>query len=129
ELGQARLLTDRWPAERPYRPLAESVAIPVPGRWYGISLLELGESLYDLIKGTFDQSFDAWTIANLPIGFFAASSKLNADVISISPGQFYPVPGNPRETIYLPTWPHRDQSTALGVIQMAYQVFERTGAK
>lgn len=127
-LCEARLLTERWPAERPYRPLAEAIAVPVPGRWYGISYLELGEALYDLMKGTFDQSFDAWTIANLPSGFFAASSKLNAEVITWAPGQFYPVPGNPRETIYIPAWPQRDQSTALGIIGMAFQFFERVMA-
>ncbi|MDP3766667.1 MAG: hypothetical protein Q8S13_01510, partial [Dehalococcoidia bacterium] len=128
-LCEARLLTERWPAKKPYRPLAEACPIPVPGRWYGISLLELGESMYDLIKGTFDQSFDAWTIANLPIGFYGASSKLNTDIVKIRPGSFYPVPGNPRETLYIPTFPQRDQSTALGIIGLGMQLFQQALAQ
>lgn len=130
-LCAARRLQEQWPAPRAYRPLAEAICIPVPGRWYGISLLELGEALSDLMKGTFDQSFDAWTIANLPSGFYAASSKLSADIIQWAPGQFYPVPGNPRETIYIPQWPQRDQQTALGIVNLAWGFFERvmgTGA-
>lgn len=124
-LLEARRLTERWPADRPYRPLAEAVAIPVPGRFYGISLLELGEHLYDLMKATFDQSFDAWTIANIPSGFYAASSKINADIIQWTPGQFYPVPGSPRENIYIPQWPQQNQQTALGILNLAYGFLER----
>lgn len=124
-LCEGRLLTERWPAARPYRPLAEWCPIPVKDRWYGISLLELGESLYDLVKGTFDQSFDAWTIGNLPFFFYSASSKLNADILSIAPGQGTPVPGNPKETVYFPTLSQRDQSTAMGIIGLGVQFFER----
>lgn len=127
-LCEGRLLTELWPSARPYRPLAEAIAIPVPGRWYGISLLELGEALYDLIKGTFDQSYDSWTFANIPSGFFAASSKMNQDIIRWAPGQLYPVPGNPRETMYFPTLPQRDQTAALGIINLAFQFFERVMA-
>lgn len=124
ELCEARLLTERWPAIKPYRPLAEWCPLPVKDRWYGISLLELGEALYDLVKGTFDQAFDSWTVGNLPFFFYGAGSKLNTDVLSIAPGQGVPVPGNPRETILFPNLPQRDQSGALGIIGLAMRFYE-----
>ena len=123
-LCEARLLTERWPALKPYRPLAEWCPIPTKDRWYGISLLELGESLYDLIKGTFDQAFDAWTVGNIPFFFYGAGSKLATDVLSVAPGQGIPVPGNPRETILFPNLPQRDQSGALGIIGLAMRFYE-----
>ena len=123
-LCEARRLTERWPALKPYRPIAEWCPIPVKDRWYGISLFELGEALYDLVKGTFDQAYDAWTIGNLPFFFYGAGSKLNTDVLSIAPGQGTPVPGNPRETILFPNLPQRDQSGALGIIGLAMRFYE-----
>lgn len=128
-LCEARRLTDRWPASTPYRPLAEWCPIPVKDRWYGISMLELGEPLYDLVKGTFDQMFDGWTIATLPFFFYGASSKLNTDVIQIAPGQGYPVPGNPRETLMFPNMPQRDLSGGLGIIGLAMQFVQQLFAQ
>lgn len=124
-LCEARLLTEKWPSERPYRPLAEAIAIPVPGRWYGISVLELGESMHDLIKGTFDQSFDGWTMATLPWFMYSASSKLDPDITTIAPGQGVRTPGNPKDTVLFPNMPQRDVSGALGIIGLANQFFER----
>ena len=124
-LLEARRLTDRWPAVRPYRPLAEACAIPVPGRYYGIGLLELGEPLYDLIKGTFDQAYDSASLSNLPFGFYAAGSKMMTEVIRMAPGELYPVPGSPKETLWFPNLPTRDQSWAFQVIGLANQFFER----
>lgn len=123
-LCEARLTTDRWPAVKPYRPLAEWCPIPVKDRWYGISMLELGESLYDLIKGTFDQSYDGWSVANLPFFFYGAGSKLNTNILNVAPAQGIPVPGNPRETLLFPNLPQRDQSGALGIISLGMRFYE-----
>lgn len=124
-LCQAHPLTELWPATRPYRPLAEAVCLPVPGRWYGISLLELGEALSDLIKTAFDQMYDYGSITTLPVFFYGASSKMNADLIRLAPGEGYPIPGNPRDTLYFPNWPQKDQSFFFQVITLAFSFLER----
>ena len=124
-LAEARRLTEKWPATRPYRPLAEACAIPVPGRYYGISLLELGEALYDLIKGTFDLSYDSAVVATIPWFFYAASAQFRAETIHLAPGEGYPVPGNPRETVWFPNLPARDQTWAFNLIGLALSFFDR----
>ena len=124
-LAEARLLTEKWPATRPYRPLAEACAIPVPGSYYGISLLELGEALYDLIKGTFDLSYDSAVVAVMPWFFYAASAQFRAETIHLGPGEGYPVPGNPRETVWFPNLPARDQTWAFNLIGLSLGFFDR----
>lgn len=124
-LCEARLLTERWPATRPYRPLAEAIAIPVPGRWYGISFLELGEALYDLIKGTLDLAYDSAAVSNLPFFFYTATSAFRAETVRLAPGEGYPVPGDPRSTVYFPNLPTRDQTWAFNVIGLGVQFFEK----
>lgn len=124
-LAEARRLTEKWPAVRPYRPLAEACAIPVPGRYYGISLLELGEALYDLIKGTFDLSYDSAVVAAIPWFFYAASSQFRAETIHLAPGEGYPVPGDPRTTVWFPNLPQRDQTWAFNLIGLALGFFDR----
>lgn len=124
-LCEARLLTEKWPSVRPYRPLAEFIPIPVPGRWLGISLLELGESLYDLIKGTFDISFDSGVISNLPIFFYSLQSGLKGDPIKIAPGFGYGLPGRPQDTVWFPTLGTRDQTWAFRILALAMQIYER----
>ena len=128
-LCEARLLVERWPATRPYRPLADWCPLPVKDRWLGISLLELGEAIYDLVKGTFDQMYDGWTMATIPFFLYGASSKLSADILSIAPGQGSPVPGNPRETVLFPTLSQRDPAGALGIIGLALQFFQQLMAQ
>jgi hypothetical protein len=125
-LLDARRLTERWPATRPYRPFGEAVCLPVPGRYYGISLLELGEHLYDMIKGTLDQSYDANSIASLPFFFYSATAKLPADRMRLGPGEGFPVPGDPKAAVYFPAIPQRDQSTALQFVGLFTQYLEKT---
>lgn len=124
-LAEARRLTEKWSAVRPYRPLAEACAIPVPGRYYGISLLELGEALYDLIKGTFDLSYDSAVVAAIPWFFYAASTQFRAETIHLAPGEGYPVPGDPRTTVWFPNLPQRDQTWAFNLIGLALGFFDR----
>lgn len=124
-LCEARYLTEKWPATKPYRPLAECVPIPVPGRWYGISHLKLGENLYDLIKGSFDIAYDSASITNLPFFFYSASSAFRAEIMKMAPGHGYPVPGVPRETVYLPNFPAKDQSFFINVIGLGIQLYDR----
>ena len=130
-LVEARPLTEKWPVEPdelPYRPLAEACAIPVPGRWLGISYLELGEALYDLIKGTFDQVYDSATVANLPFFFYGASAGWRGETLSLEPGKGNPVPGNPKENIYIPTFPGANQQWGFSIIGLASGFFQQAMA-
>lgn len=125
KLCEARLLTEKWPAIRPYRPLAEACAITVPGRYYGISLLELGEAIYDLVKGTFDIAWDSAALSNLPWFFYAASAQFRAEIVNLAPGEGYPLPGNPRDTVWFPNLATRDQTWAFNVIGLAMGFYDR----
>ena len=126
ELLEGRRLVEKWPAVRPYRPLAEWCPIPVPDRWLGISLLELGESLYDLIKQCLDIGFDSGVLSNLPFGFYSAGSTLRQTTMSIQPGILQPVPGgDPRTSVYFPSMPAKDQTWAFNFIGLATQFFEK----
>lgn len=127
-LCESRLLTDRWPSVRPYRPLAEAIALPVPGRWYGISFLELGEALYDLIKGTLDMAYDSAATSNLPFFFYTANAAFRAETVRLAPGEGYPVPGDPRTTVYFPQMQGRDQGWAFSVISLAMQMHQQLTA-
>ena len=124
-LCEGRYLTERWPAERPYRPLAEWCPIPVKGRWYGISFPELMESIYDFVKGILDQAIDGWTMATGGWFLYGQSSKMNADVIKVAPFQGIPVPGNPKETVFWPNLPQRDVTGALGIVGMSMQILDQ----
>ena len=127
-LCEARLLTDKWPVdpdEPPYRPLAEACAIPVPHRYYGISLLELGEALQDLVKGTFDQAYDAATISNMPFFLYSSQAGWRGDTLTIEPGRGNPVPGDPRATAYFPNLPGQNQTFAFSVIGLAMSLFQQ----
>ena len=124
-LMEARLLTDLWPAKVPYRPLAEAVFVPVANRWLGISLPELVEHLYDLIKGTLDLTIDAGKFANIPPFFYSSSAAFRPGTIRYSPGEGYPVPGVARDAVYFPNIATRDQSWALNLVGLGYQFVER----
>jgi hypothetical protein len=124
-LAEARRLSELYPGTVPWRPLAEAACIPVPGRYYAISMLELGEALYDLIKSTMDLAYDSAVVGNLPFFFYSAQAKLATEAISIAPGMGYPVPGDPRAAIYFPQLSQRDQQWAFQFIGLAAQLFEK----
>ena len=124
-LCEGRRLRELWPAVRAYRPLAEATCIPVPGRWYGIGLLELGEALQDLVKATFDMAFDAASLAKRPWGFIGVSSKMPLDIQSLGPGDHVMVAGDPSKAAHYPTISGGDQQWAFQVIGLAVQAFER----
>lgn len=124
-LLDAKRLTDLWPSAVPYRPLAEAVFIPVPDRYYGISLLELTEHTYDLIVSMLNLSIDSGKFSNIPPFFYSASAAWRGETIRYAPGEGYPVPGDPRASIYFPTVSGRDQSWALNMVSLAFQFLER----
>jgi len=96
-------LTVAFPSNPPRRPLAEAAMLPVRGRRAGISMPELTEGLHDAMKAVLDQTIDAGTLQNSPWGFYRQSGSLNPRVITMSPGELYPLP-DPQRDVHFPTF-------------------------
>jgi hypothetical protein len=87
---RVRYLTEQYPSDPPLRPLASAGYLPT-GRIYAMSLIELLESLHDLMKITFDQMTDNATISNLPWFAYKPTSGLNPETHHPSPGAGIPM--------------------------------------
>lgn len=125
-LLRARLLTEIFPSNPPRRPLDEAQFIPVAeDRLYGISMLELLESLYDMEVTFVNQMVDNGTISTVPFGFYEPGSGMKAEIINVSPGELYPQ-RDPRNTIHYPNLPNAGQSLWFNAIALAEQFRERT---
>ena len=123
-LLRAKYLTQMFPSNPPRRPFAEAQLFPVPGRRYAIGLLEMMEGLHDLIKQFFDQGGDAGTIANAPFGFYRASSNMRPEILSLAPGELYPLT-DPKNDVSFPTFGNQSQSFTFNMIALLTQVEER----
>lgn len=121
---KAMLLGELFPSMPQRRPFAEARLIPVPGYFYGIGLLEMLEHLHDLIKMVLDQSLDKNTLGNTPWGLYRTASSVRPEVITMSPGEFYPT-SNPREDFHFPPMPNMDQSFSLNMIGLISQWAEK----
>lgn len=102
-LLRAMPLTLAFPSNPPRRPLAEAAMLPIRGRRAGISMPELCEGLHDTMKAVFDQTIDSGTLQNSPWGFYRQSGSLNPRVITMSPGELYPLP-DPQRDVHFPTF-------------------------
>lgn len=98
---RAKYLTQMFPLDPPRRPLAEAALFPVPGRRDAIGLLEMMEGMHDLMKQYFDQGGDAGTLENAMFGFYRAASNMRPEVLSLQPGELYPLT-DPKNDIYFP---------------------------
>lgn len=123
-LLRVRELTQVYPCNPPRRPFGEASFIPVRGRRAGISLLEMMEGLHDITKQFADQTIDGGTIANVPFFFYRASSNMRPEVISLSPGEGYPL-SDPKNDVVFPTMPQQGQSFGFNLISMVQQWGER----
>jgi hypothetical protein len=121
---RVRYLTEQYPSDPPLRPLAAAAYLPVEGRFYGMSLIELLESLHDLLKITFDQMVDAATIKNVPWFTYRPTSGLNPETIRIAPGEGVPM-SNPREDIFVPQFASQGDAFGLNMISLLNQFAER----
>lgn len=126
-LARLRYLEEEFPREdlsRP-RPFACSPAfIPIPGQFYGMSLLELLEHMQDLTKIILDQAIDKHTICNTPWFLYRSTSGVRPEVIKMEPGSGYPV-SNPQTDIHIPQFPQDDQAMAMNIIALVQQWSER----
>jgi len=124
KLCRVRLLQEEFPTPTPRRPFAEGTFIPVPGQFYGISLLELLEHLHDITKIILDQMIDKHTLSNIPWGLYRSASGVRPENITMAPGTLYPV-SNPQQDIAFPALPQQDQSVAMNLIALLQQWAER----
>lgn len=123
-LLRAKYMTELYPFPVPRRPIVSGDFLPVPGNMYGISMLELVESTQDLMKMMLDQSIDAATLSNSPIGFYRASSGLRPEVIRFSPGDMIPT-ANPKEDFSFPQLGNPNQNYWINMLTMLEQFSER----
>lgn len=121
---RAKYLTQMFPSNPPRRPFAEAQLFPVPGRRYGISLLEMMEGLHDLMKMFFDQGADSGILANSPFFFYRSSSNMRPEVIRLWPGEGYPL-ADPQADVNFPNMGNKDQSFMFNMVALLTQVEER----
>lgn len=122
---KAKLLTEMFPSNPPRRPFAEATFLPVRGRRLGISLPELVEPLHDAWKTILDQSIDAGTITNAPFFFYRQTGSVKPEVLTLSPGEGYPV-GDPQRDVQFPKiGDPQAQAFGLNLSTMISQMEER----
>lgn len=117
---KAKYLTELWPGNPPFRPIATSSFIPVRGRVAGIGIPELLESTHDILKAIFDQTIDAGTLANSPFGFYRAASNVKPEIMRMWPGELYPL-GDPQRDIFFPTFSQTAQSFGINMMTVLGQ--------
>jgi hypothetical protein len=120
-LLKAALMTEMYPMSPPRRPFGESTFLPTKGRREGMGLLEVMESSHDLIKELWDQMVDAGTLAVAPPGFYRPQSNIKPEVLSVFPGDMYPV-NDPSRDIVFPNMGNANQSFSVNSITMAKQM-------
>ena len=124
-VAKAVYLGEMYPLKKPTRPFAESTFIPIRGRRIGISLLEILEGLHDVMKSIMDQAVDAGTISNVPFFFYRAVAGMRPEVLSMQPGDGYPV-ADPQRDINFPQIGNPNaQNFALNMITTLTQMEEK----
>jgi len=124
-LCRSKPMTELYPCDPPRRPLAEASFIPVKGRREGISLLEMMESMHDFKKQIFDQVVDAGTLANLPFGFYRATSNIKPEVMRMWPGDLFPL-SDPKNDVFFPNiGSNNATSWGINMMSIADQMTEK----
>jgi len=121
---RVRYLTEAYPSDPPLRPLASAAFLPVEGRAYGISLLELLESLHDLQKITYDQMVDAATIKNVPWFAYRPTSGVNPETLRIAPGEGVPM-NDPERDLKIMAFTSQSDAYGLNMLQLLSQIQEK----
>jgi hypothetical protein len=123
-LLRARELTQVFPANPPRRPFAEGQFLEVRGRRSGIGLLEMMEGLHDLQDQIVNQTIDNGTITNVPFFFYRASGTMRPEVISMNPGEGYPI-ADPKNDINFPVLPQQGMNFGFNMLTVLNQMAEK----
>ena len=121
---RVRYLTEQYPSDPPLRPLASAGYLPVEGRMYAISLIELLESLHDLIKMSFDQMYDSATIKNLPWFSYRPASAMNPEAYKIAPGEGIPL-ADPKNDINILQFGTQGDAFGMNMLALLTQYMEK----
>lgn len=124
QILRIRYLTEDYPSDPPRRPLASAAYLPVAGRFYGVSLLEVLESVHDRMKMNYDQGTDAATIKNVPWFTYKPSSGQPPGTIHIAPGEGVPM-ANPKEDIFVPQFASQGDAWMMNMMALLQQEAER----
>lgn len=124
QILRVRYLTEDYPADPPLRPVVVRGMLPIGGRIYSMGLIELLESLHDIMKMTFDQMVDSATIRNMPWGAYRPMSGISPETFRPAPGEFFPM-SNPQQDLFLPQWPSQSDSYGLNMLTVLSQLAER----
>jgi hypothetical protein len=116
-LLKARPMTELYPTEKATRPIAEAAFLPAAGRREGISLPEFQEALHDLSKATLDQMVDSGTLANTPFGFYDPTGNTKPEIITIYPGDLYPM-RSPKNNVFYPQFAARSQTFGVNLMTL-----------
>lgn len=125
KLLRVRHLSEEFPSDPPAkRPIMSKSFIPVgEDRIYGISLLELLESMHDVMVTSFNQAIDNGTLTNTP--FFAyRPSAMTPDVIRLYPNEGIKM-SNPTQDLYFPQMPNASQAFWFNLISLGQQFVEK----
>lgn len=122
---RASFLGEMYPHHPPRRPFAEAALIPIRGRRTGISMLEILEGLHDVKKAVLDQAVDGGTLANVPFFFYRAVAGVRPEVITLTPGDGYPVT-DPQRDVHFPQIGNPNaMNFALNMTEMLTQMEEK----
>lgn len=124
-LLRARYLSELHPSHPVKRPFAEARFLSVPGQFYPISMLELLENIHDVVKQTFDQMFDAGTLAVTPFGFYRNTSAMKPETFTFAPGDMIPVQDPSRDVAFPQLMNPQAMSWAMNTISLMLQWGER----
>lgn len=124
-VAKASFLGEMYPMRPPRRPFGEASMIPIRGRRTGISLLEILEGLHDVTKSILDQAVDAGTLSNVPFFFYRAAAGVRPEIISLMPGDGYPV-SDPKRDVEFPNIGNpQAQAFAINMVTLLEQMKEK----
>ena len=123
-LCKAAMLTEIYPGVPVMRPIGSTSFIPTPNRIDGMGLLELLETIQDMMKVSFDQHFDWGSLTNMPFGAYRANSGMKAETIRIEPGVMIPL-DDPQQDLNFPQFSQRGETFNLNTIAVLQQFRER----
>jgi len=115
-LLKASLVEEIWPFKTPRRPFSEAVFLPVEGRRQGIGLLEMVEGFYEAKKILVDQAIDNNALTNLPFFFYRPSGSTRPEVVTLAPGEGYPL-ADPQRDVHFPSLSNNNVANTINLLR------------
>ncbi len=123
-LLKSKPMSEMYPSRDGRRPFGEATFLPVRNRREGMGLPELEETIHDLKKQLWDQMVDAGTLTNIPWGFYRPMSSIKPEVITLFPGDLYPLT-DPKNDVNIPNLGNRTQAFSVNALGLADALSEK----